>query len=94
MTRYVSNRATIAFPITAVAVENGIEHTLISCMWAYAATDQRAEGISQGTWQHASVRMLKILRKSVTARVQQMEFQMKFARYPFFSPNTNTAFSP
>lgn len=87
MIHYVSNPATmdtVAFLINSVAVQNGMEHTLISCMWAYIATDHRAEGILQGTWQHASVHMLKILRKSITARVQQTEFQMKFSGIIFF----------
>lgn len=85
---------TLVFLTDAVAVENSMEHTLISCVWACIATAHEAEGILQGIWQHASVHMLKILRKTVTARVQQIEFQMKFSGIIFFSPNTNTAFLP
>lgn len=76
---------TVVFLINAAAVENSTEHTLIPCMWAHIATAHR-EGILQGKWQHASVHMLKMLRKSVTARVQQIEFQTKFSGTIFSLP--------
>jgi len=85
---------TVVFLINAAAVENGTEHTLISCMWADIATAHQAEGILQGTWQHALAHMLKILRKTAAARVQQTEVQTTFSGIIFFSLNTDTAFLP
>lgn len=68
---------TVAFLISTAAPKNGTEYTLILCMLAHTATARTAKGILLGTWQHASLHMLKTLKKTVTARVQQTKFQIK-----------------
>lgn len=65
--------------LISTAALNGMEYTLILGTLAHIATARIAKGILQGTWQHASLHMLKMLRKTVTARVQQTKFQIKFS---------------